>query len=98
MSERRRVTTIRSGKPRSTPRRARRTVTQAEELGDHREILLALRRRLAEAADAAGPRDLAGLGRRLLEVDADLAAMDAAEEAGQVAAGGAAAQFDPTEL
>jgi hypothetical protein len=67
------------------------TVQAAAATGDQRELLVAMRTRIAEAVgDPNTPaRDLAALSRRLLEIAKDLKALDASEESddiGQAAA------------
>jgi hypothetical protein len=55
------------------------TVAAATDKGDQREVLVALRHRLAQALDdATNSRDVAALAKRLQEVTADIAAIDAA--------------------
>jgi hypothetical protein len=61
-------------------RRARRlTVSQAAKGGDLRELLVALRERIAATVDGPNTpaRDLAALSRRLLEIARDIEAIDA---------------------
>ncbi|MBN0039375.1 hypothetical protein JN535_04195 [Cellulosimicrobium cellulans] len=59
------------------------TILDATEVGDSLAMLVALRRRLAKACDdeRTAPRDLAALSRRLVEVDRDIKAREAQEEA-----------------
>lgn len=59
----------------------RKTVAQAAESGSHRELLVAMRDRIAKAvADPdCPPRDLAALSRRLQDIAKDIAAIDLAE-------------------
>jgi hypothetical protein len=65
-------------------RRRKLTVTQAAERGTPRELLAALRDRVA--TDVENPntpaRDLAALTRRLMEITRDIDAIDAAGEEG----------------
>lgn len=58
------------------------TVTQAAAGGDHRELLVAMRARIAVAVEDPNTpaRDLAALTKRLAEVVRDIAAMDAASD------------------
>ncbi len=58
------------------------TVTQAAESGTKRELLVAMRDRLAKDVENpnTSPRDLAALTRRLLEVVNDIEGMDARDE------------------
>jgi hypothetical protein len=53
-------------------------VAAAAELDDSRALLVALKRRIASVIDSASPRDLASLLRRLVSIDAELSALDAA--------------------
>ena len=57
-------------------------VLGATEHGDSRDVMVAMRRRLAAAVDApeTPPRDLAALSRRLLEVDKTIREIDLARE------------------
>ena len=68
------------------PRRPK-TVTEAAKDGTHRDLLVAMRERVARAVeDSTTPaRDLAALTRRLMELARDIEAIDAraAEEAGE---------------
>ena len=63
------------------PKRAPKTVTQAAANGTQRELLVALRDRVAK--DVENPntaaRDLAALTRRLMEISRDIEALDARE-------------------
>ncbi len=56
------------------------TVRQAADEGTQRELLSVLRTRIASDIDSPNtpPRDLAALSRRLLEIDRDIRALDAA--------------------
>ena len=78
--------------PKRAPRR--KTVAQAAAGGSQRELLVALRSRIASAvADPNCPaRDLAALSRRLLEIAKDIEALDFSE--GQDEIGRAAATSD----
>ena len=71
--------------PKSTPK----SVTQAADDGTPRELLCALRTRIAKQVEDVNcpPRDLASLSRRLLEIAKEIEALDAA--AAQEAAEGA---------
>jgi hypothetical protein len=53
------------------------SVAAAAAKGDDRAVLVALRDRIAQVIDGAGPRDVAALSRRLLDITGELAAMDA---------------------
>jgi transposase len=58
------------------------SVTQAADRGTERELLVAMRSRLARSVEDPNTpaRDLAALSRRLREVDKDIRAIDAAAE------------------
>jgi hypothetical protein len=62
-----------------TPRK--KSVTEAASTGTHRELLVALRDRVAStvADPNCPPRDLAALSRRLQEIAKEIAALDAAD-------------------
>jgi hypothetical protein len=85
---------LRSVKPDEKPpakRKGPQTVSEAAESGDRRELLVAMRTRLAKAVqDVNTPaRDLAALSRRLLEVANEIEAIDLAageDEVGKAAA------------
>jgi hypothetical protein len=57
-------------------------VTQAASDGSHRELLVAMRDRIAKTVEATDcpPRDLASLSRRLMEIAKDIEAIDLASE------------------
>lgn len=81
---------LRVVKPGEKPQRRRKlTVAQAAD-GSMRELLVAMRERVAQAVSDPNcpPRDLAALTRRLHELARDIAALDAAEA--EEAGGGAA--------
>lgn len=63
-------------------RRGPRTVAAAAETGDQRQLLVALRARIASDIDNPNTpaRDLAALSRRLLEIAKEIKALDAADE------------------
>ena len=77
------------------------TITEAASHGTHRELLVAMRDRIAKAVEdpACPPRDLASLSRRLHELSKDIEQHDAVE-AQEVAAGGNLADeaFDPEAI
>lgn len=79
--------------PADAPRRAM-TVKNAAEHGKHRDLLVALRARIATDIDNPNTpsRDLAALSRRLLEIAKEIEALDA--EAGTDDIGEAAATPD----
>src|SRR4051794_15681605 len=76
--------TLRAVAPDETVKRPRKpaakTITQAADAGTQRELLVALRARLAKAVEDPNcpARDLAALTRRLQEVVRDIEAIDAA--------------------
>ena len=78
---------LRAVKPDEKPSK-RKTVSQAAESGTTRELLVAMRARIATAVEDANTpaRDLAALTKRLTEVVRDIEAIDAREQDG--AAGG----------
>lgn len=59
------------------------TILEAAESGSRRELLVALRRRIAKTinSEECPPRDLASLSRRLMEIESEINAIDA--EAGE---------------
>ena|SRR5690348_9016328 len=72
----------------------RKSVTQAADDGTQRDLLVALRTRIAKQVEDPNcpPRDLAALSRRLLEIAKEIEAIDAAAE--EEAAEGAGATPD----
>jgi hypothetical protein len=66
----------------SPARKRAATVSAAAEGGDRRELLVALRSRIAKSVEDpnTAARDLAALSRRLLEIAKDIEALDAAED------------------
>jgi hypothetical protein len=70
------------------------SVTEAAEKGSHRDLLVAMRTRLAKAVQAPDcpPRDLAALTRRLQDVAREIHAIDARD--GHDALGEAVASAD----
>ena len=64
------------------PRKAPKTVTTAAAEGSHRELLVAMRARVAKAVEDGNTpaRDLAALTRRLMEIARDIEAIDAREQ------------------
>jgi hypothetical protein len=73
------------------PKRAPMTVKAAAEDGVRRDLLIALRTRIAADIDNSStpPRDLAALSRRLLEIAREIEALDAetrADDIGEAAA------------
>jgi hypothetical protein len=54
------------------------TVLEAVTSGTYRDVLVALRHRIARAVDdGCAPRDLVGLSRRLVDLAAEIEALDA---------------------
>jgi len=92
---------LRAVAPDEKPARAK-TITEAADAGTQRELLSAMRTRIAKAVeDASTPaRDLAALSRRLLEIAREIEAIDS--RAGGDDLGDAANtpddQFDPAAL
>lgn len=58
------------------------SVTDAAKSGTHRELLVAMRDRIAKTveSDACPPRDLASLSLRLTQIAKDIEAIDLADE------------------
>lgn len=85
-------TTLRAVEDGETPAPAKRkSVTAAAADGNRRELLVALRSRIAQTVEDGGTpaRDLAALSRRLLEIAREIEAIDAAgadDEIGKAAA------------
>lgn len=73
---------LRAVEPGETAQKRPLSVTQAAERGSHRELLVALRDRVARSVEDPNcpPRDLAALSRRLQEIAKELAAIDAVDE------------------
>lgn len=80
------------------PSREPMTVTAAAKDGTTRDLLVALRTRIATAVESKDtlPRDLAALSKRLTDISKEIEALDA-REAGQGASGGEVedGEFDP---
>lgn len=74
---------VRTGEKKPVPK----TITEAAEAGDHRELLVAMRSRIARAVQdtECPPRELAALTRRLQDIAKEIDALDiqAKEEARQ---------------
>jgi hypothetical protein len=84
----------------SRPARAK-SVTRAAAGGSRRELLVAMRSRVARAVEAreTPPRDLASLTRRLLEIAKEIEAIDkAAEEEARDASAAADEEFDSSAV
>lgn len=72
------------------PKSVKLTVEQAAASGSHRDLLVAMRERIAQTVSSPDcpPRDLASLTRRLQEIAKDINAIDLrAKEEGEDAAG-----------
>lgn len=78
------------------------SATEAAESGSRRELLEAMRERIALAVDdlKTPARDLAALTRRLMDIAKELEALDAAESEDEVGAAISTpdAEFDPAAL
>jgi hypothetical protein len=61
------------------PKRRHLSITEAAEAGDQRELLVAMRARVAKTVEDPNcpPRDLAALSRRLQEINREIEALDA---------------------
>lgn len=96
--------TLRVVKDETPPQRkpAQKSVTQAAKNGTPRELLVAMRDRIAVAVEdeKTSPRDLAALTRRLAEVVRDIEQIDAREEQEAASAAGEAADeaFDSSTV
>jgi hypothetical protein len=73
---------LRAVSPGEKPPKRPKTVTQAADAGTPRELLVALRTRIAKQVEDVNcpPRDLASLSRRLLEIAKEIEALDAAAD------------------
>jgi hypothetical protein len=74
-------------RPKPPPKPRRKSVAEAADSGTHRELLVAMRERIARAVQdpECPPRDLASLTRRLQDISKEIDAIDlrAKEEADQ---------------
>lgn len=61
------------------PKKRRLSITEAADAGDQRELLVAMRARIAKSVEDPNcpPRDLAALTRRLQDINRDIEALDA---------------------
>ena len=77
-----------------------RTVLQAAKSGDQRDLLVAMRTRVAKAVqDPETPaRDLASLTKRLMEIAKEIEAIDTREGERQPAGGGEDVAFDASAV
>lgn len=82
------------------PRRRPTTITAAAAEGTTRELLVAMRARVAVAVEDPNcpPRDLAALTRRLQELVRDIAALDAQDEEAAVGAQATDGRFDASAV
>ena len=78
----------------------RMTIVEAAEDGSTRDLLVAMRTRIAQAVgDPETPaRDLAALTKRLVEVVRDIEAIDAREEEAESHAEVSDGEFDPEDI
>jgi hypothetical protein len=78
----------------------RMTIVEAAEDGSTRDLLVAMRTRIAQAVgDPETPaRDLAALTKRLVEVVRDIEAIDAREEEAESHAEVSDGEFDPGDI
>lgn len=81
---------LRAVQPGEAPARAKKlSITEAAKQGSHRDLLVALRERVAKTVEDPNcpPRDLAALSRRLQEIAKEIDAIDArADEEGEAVA------------
>lgn len=94
---------LRAVKPGETPApKKKQTVEQAATSGTHRDLLVAMRDRIAQAVSSPDcpPRDLAALTRRLQDVAKEIEAIDArvADEGGEAGDGAVSTAFDAAAL
>lgn len=83
------------------PRKRSKTILQAASDGSQKDVLIALRRRLASSIQSKDtpPRDLAALSRRLMEVMDQLEAIEAQSQKGDgVVEVPVDAPFDPEAI
>lgn len=83
---------LRAVKPgESAPAKKPLRVTAAAQGGDRRELLVALRARIAQTVEDPNtpPRDLAALSRRLLEIAKEIEAIDAGDQEDDIGAAAA---------
>lgn len=81
---------LRTAQPDERPK-AKKSVAEAAAGGDHRELLVAMRERIAKTVSAPNcpPRDLAALTRRLQDIAKEIEAIDLrAKQEGEEDAGG----------
>lgn len=73
------------------------TVTEAATKGSTRQLLVALRTRIAETVESRDtpPRDLAALSKRLTDISKEIEALDARAEQGAAGVEVGDAAFDP---
>lgn len=82
MASRKHLSTVGEGEARRPARKRKKTVAQAAESGSHRDLLEAMRDRIAKTVSDAScpPRDLAALTRRLADIAKELDALDLREK------------------
>lgn len=87
---------LRAVSPDEKPPAKKLTVAQAAESGTHRDLLVAMRDRIAKtvADPECPPRDLASLTRRLQDIAREIAALDARAEDDLEVGGSADDTFD----
>lgn len=93
--------TLRAVKPDEKAPSKPKTITEAATAGDHRELLVAMRDRIAKTVEdpACPPRDLASLSRRLMEIAKDIEALDlAAKQEGKRAGNVSDEAFDAAAI
>jgi hypothetical protein len=93
---------VRPDETAANPSLRSKSVVQAATSGDQRELLVAMRDRVARAVSNPDcpPRDLASLTRRLQDIVKDIAMLDtrAAQEPGAVDGGEVDDRFDPAAI
>jgi hypothetical protein len=84
MAERKGLRVVQPDEKPKPQRRRKLTVTQAAEKGTPRDLLVAMRDRVAKDVESLNTpaRDLAALTRRLIEITKEIEAIDAAGEEG----------------
>lgn len=95
------ATPLRAVAPGEQPTRSQRSVVDAAKSGSQRELLVAMRDRIAAAVAKADcpPRDLAALTKRLQDIARDIAMIDAqAEDESQLSAGVVDDRFDSSAV
>ena len=82
-----------------SPLPSAKTITEAAKLGNAREVLVALRSRVARAVEdeLTPPRDLAALSKRLMDIVREIEAIDEREATAPASASAASAGNDDYE-